>query len=659
MVKLLRRWLPLALVFFGASAMADKWVQPTPEELGVTIEPAAPGASAIYLFREEQADDKLHFHSVYARLKVLTESGRKYADVEIPYLSYFFTIRAIEGRTIHSDGTVIPFAGKPYDKVLEKTGNIKYNAKVFTLPDVQVGSILEYRYVLGYQDYILEPPQWYLQQPLYVRKAHYKFIPSDEGVRGPHGQVLQDAVNFTPALPKGVAVQYVPSEKLYTLDIEKVAAIPREEHMPPMESLSSRVLFYYSTIKDADRYWKTEGAYWSREIERFASPGKLGGIVSGIVAASDTPDQKARKIYDAVMTLENTSFTRERNTAENKAEGIKIKTAEDIWSAKRGTTNEIALLYVGLARAAGLEAYVAQVTDRDRAIFIRDFLSTEQLDDMIAIVVLDSKEEFLDPGERYCAFERLHWKHTLTGGLRQTIHGTELVQTPAVGYKDTSVLRNADLYVAPDGKVHGTLRIAMTGDRALYWRQRALITDETEVKKDFEASIQKDLPAGIEVKVHHFLSLTEYDKSFMAALDVTGSMGAATAKRVFLPATFFEAGSKTLFAQEKRTAPVDLNYAYAIQDKVVLHLPNSFAVESTPKDEQIALSKDAVYQTTFRQKGDTLEAGRLFILTNPLYTTDEYSSLKDFFQKVNAKDQEQAVFQVATAPSAPVSKDGH
>ena len=207
LVNMLRRCLPLLLVFASASAIADSWIQPTPEELKMTVEPAAPNAAAIYLLRDERADDKVHMHSLYVRMKILTEEGKKYADVELIYdQGRNFGIRAIDGRTIHSDGTVIPFTGKPYDKVLEKTKTLSYKAKVFTLPDVQVGSILEYRYVLAYEDNLVVAPQWYIQQPLYVRRAHYEFLPTDIGTVDSHGGVNNNFAYFS-QLPKGVEVK--------------------------------------------------------------------------------------------------------------------------------------------------------------------------------------------------------------------------------------------------------------------------------------------------------------------------------------------------------------------------------------------------------------------------------------------------------------------
>src|SRR5580658_8543428 len=155
-------------------AVAADFQQPTPEELKMTSDPAAPDAAAVYFFRQETTDDKLHIHSLYARIKILTEKGKEYGDVEIPaYEGRTFSIHAVQGRTIHSDGTVIPFTGKPIEKLLLKQGDRRVITKVFSLPDVQVGSIVEYEYILAYDDNVASSPRWFIQQPLYVHKAHY------------------------------------------------------------------------------------------------------------------------------------------------------------------------------------------------------------------------------------------------------------------------------------------------------------------------------------------------------------------------------------------------------------------------------------------------------------------------------------------------------
>jgi len=610
----------------------------------MTSDPAAPDAPAVYLFREERADDKLHFHSWYARIKILTEKGKEYADVELPYESDGFSIRAIEGRTIHSDGTEIPFTGKPIDKLLVKEGGTRVMAKVFSLPDVQVGSIIEYRYVLNIDDKWFVPPRWYIQQPLYVHKAHYHFVPTESGrmtITSEHGNSVNRLL-YTPVLPDGVKVR--DGLDGFDLTIENVPALPEEEYMPPIGSLSYRVLFYYSSYATQDDYWKGQGKYWSKEVDHFAQPsGKLQAAVAQIVSPTDTQEQKVRKIYAAVMKLENTRFTRTHSAAENKAEGLKVKTADDIWEQKRGTDDELTRLFIAMVRAAGMKAYDMIVTNRDQNIFWPGYLAWDQLDDEIAIVPINGKEMYFDPGQRYCEFGQLHWKHSYAYGVRQTDHGTEIASTGGMPYQGTQINRFADIKLDGEGKVSGVIRISMTGSEALRWRQQALRNDEEETKKDFEDDLQKTMPPGVVVKTNHFIGLTDPDSVLMALVDVSGNMGTSTGKRVFLPATIFEGNAKPLFAHEKRLSPVDLHYPYMVKDQVTLSLPGNWVVESVPKDAEIPLPKCADYVAKYKETTSTYSYGRLVALANTLYAAKDYPELKDFYAKANAQDQQQVV----------------
>ena len=66
-----------AASFLPAAHAGDDWQPINPEELKMTSEPAAPGAMAIYLFREVDRDDVIHHENTYARIKILNEEGRK------------------------------------------------------------------------------------------------------------------------------------------------------------------------------------------------------------------------------------------------------------------------------------------------------------------------------------------------------------------------------------------------------------------------------------------------------------------------------------------------------------------------------------------------------------------------------------------------------
>jgi hypothetical protein len=118
----------------------------------MTSEPKAPGAPAIYLYRQVDRDDQANRERNYARIKILTEEGRKYADIEIPFLKEWGDIKAIQARTIRPDGTIVNFDGKVYEKMIVKAKGVKFLAKTLTLPDVQAGSIIEYRYTQNFEE---------------------------------------------------------------------------------------------------------------------------------------------------------------------------------------------------------------------------------------------------------------------------------------------------------------------------------------------------------------------------------------------------------------------------------------------------------------------------------------------------------------------------
>lgn len=644
MIRLLRRsCLCCALVSCISAFAASKFTPPTPEELQMTSDPAAPGTPAVYLFLEQTADDEDHQHTWYARIKILTNAGRQqFSDITIPYDDKQEKIRGIEARTIHSDGTVIPFTGKPWQKEVVKGGGVRIMEKGFSMPDVQVGSILEYRYETTYDDWWA--PHWYVQHSAFVHQEHYRFKP---GI-GSHVA----SIRF---LPKDANL----TEKGGTWDLllNNVPALDEEVDSPPTQSIEWRILFYYvfPNIDSIDKYWQQEGDGWSAAVDQFVNPGKLKDAITQIVAPGDADDQKLKKIYAAVMKLENTSFTRTLSQAEDKRLKLKFRNAADIWNQQRGDDDDIALLFIGLARAAGLKAYAMMVSDRDRNLFIRGQLDWNQLDDIIAVADLGGKELFFDPGERYCDYGELHWIHTGTMGVRQTAKGpTELAQTPPSVYKDNIVVRTASLHLASDGAVSGVVRFVMDGEPALRWRQEALRTDEQAAKTGFEQELKKSLPDGVEAKMNHFAGLADTGQ-LMAIVDVSGHLGTRTGKRLFLPGQFFEAKATPRFGPEKRENAVDLRYPFIVEDDIRLELPPGLAVETIPAGVDVPLGHWADYRTKYLSAKDGFEELRTLGVGNIFYKVDDYPKLRDFFQRIGAQDKTQIVLIAAPAPDRAAS----
>jgi hypothetical protein len=645
----------LTLMCLSAPALTHAQFQaPTDEELKMTADPKAPGAAAVYLYREETTDDTLHYHGYYERIKVLTEKGKEQATIHIPYEHGAFKVTDIKGRTIHADGSIVPLTAKPTDLTDVKSKSYQVNTMVFTLPDVEVGSILEYKLDIRYSDDMVVSPNWVIQQPLYVHKAHYTFKPAPQGgwhyITNSRDQTLSQLMYSAIGLPLSQVVYN--AKGIYDVDVADVPALPSEDWMPPLNTVRWDVEFYYTYARSGKEFWDYEQKQWMKDTERFTKPsGELKQAVAQMVAPEDTEEQKARKIYAAVMKLDNNDFSRKKTEAERKAEKLKtIKSAEDVWKQHSGSSDEIAQLYVALARAAGLKVWPMQVVNRSRAIFNPSYLSTYQLDDYIAIVALNGKEVYLDPGEKLCPFGTLHWKHTLAGGLRLSDKGAEMAETPGNTYKEAVEHRLASLTIAADGSMKGTVKVVMSGPDALYWRHKALENDLEEVKKQFNESIREDVPDGVHTEFDHFVGLEDGESNLAAYVTVTGNMGTATGKRFFLPGLFFESHTKHPFvAQAKRDTPIDVHYARMEQDDVFYHLPAGYTVESSPATSDVNWPDHAMLRIKSAAKDDTVSVQRIFARNFSMLDSKEYNALHDFYLKLDTADQQQLILIRAAA----------
>jgi hypothetical protein len=316
--------------------------------------------------------------------------------VQILYVPGVSAPPIIEGCTIHADGTIIPLAGKGADLLAFRTDKAHVKERVFNLPSVEVGSILEYEWTIpltgGQVSGVVSSeegtvaselassiPQWQVQREGFVHKERFYFNPfsSLETVTG--GDAITSFVDgeiakyllYTQNLPAGVQVAKSPKND-YSLDVQDMPAIQRASCAPPEAGLAYHVAFFHSPYIRADTYWENEVKRWSKRLDQFAAQtDAVKQAVDQVTVGSATPDAKARKLYDAVQALENTDFTRTKSQAEGERLHLKkeLKKAQDVWSEKSGSGNDLAALFLALARAADLDAYGVQVADRNRRIF--------------------------------------------------------------------------------------------------------------------------------------------------------------------------------------------------------------------------------------------------------------------------------------------------
>ncbi len=627
----------------------DDWLPIDPADLKMTSEPKAPGAPAIFLYRQVDRKDLGRTNSEfnYVRIKILSEEGRKYANVEIPYRRSKVAVSSLKARTIHPDGTIVNFDGKTYDQVVVKARGTKIFAKTFTMPDVQVGSIIEYRYYYDFEDGYVFDSQWIISDELFTKKANFSLVPYDR---------IEVRWSWPSGLPKGTEPPKLDPSRVVRMTAQDIPAFEIEDYMPPPNELKYRVDFVYneSGFEDnPDKYWKSYGKKTNGKIESFV--GKRGAMeqaVSGIVAPGDSQEVKLRKIYARCQQLRNLSYETRKTEQEAKRDWKENQNVEDVWKNGYGHGYQITWLFLGLARAAGFEAYPVMLSQRSEYFFNPGRMNSAELNSNAVLIKLDGKNQFFDPGGALTPYGLLPWQECGVRGRKLDRDGGEWVETELLPSSVSKIQRKATLRLGDDGTLQGKVTVTYTGLEALSNRREERNEDETARKKFLEEQLKEYIPAAAEVELTNQPEWDASTPTLVAEFDlkVEGWVSAA-GHRAILPVGLFSVAEKHTFEHSNRVQPVYFAYYYTKEDDIGIELPVGWQVSTVPPAEDKD-AKAAQYILKVENSKNAVHITRSLRSDLLMLPKENYPALRQFFGVVRTCDDEQIVLQPGTATSA-------
>ena len=651
-VRLFLPFVLLTVLIVPASAQKEDWQPIAQHELKIKQVPGDPGADAIQLYNADFINDEEQTEFFYHRIKVLNEKGKRHADVELT-VPPGGSISSLKARTIQPDGKITEFTGKPFQKTVIKARGVKILAKAFTMPDVTVGSIIEYKYKIDWPG-IITDNYWTIQHDLYTVKESFRMKPYSGGLQG-FENGYQVAALYS-HMPKDIK----PAQKSggYELDLDSMPAFESEGYMPPEEDLKPQMRFFYigrgSTTPD--KFWQDAGRRWNDEVEHFIGNRKeISQAAEQVIGNETDPEQKLRKLYARAQQVRNLTYERERTEQEQKKENLKSnQNAGDVLLRGTGYREDITRLFVAMARAAGFDASIVRVSDRKNKFFDKGLLSERQLDTEIVVVNQAGKDIYLDPGTQFCPYGYLRWIRTSTMGIKLDKKGGVFVTAPAAGYDKATIRRNADMALDGDGNLKGTITVKFEGGDALEHRLDELATDEAGRKKDLEDELQGWLPTGAIVKLTKSEGWDTSDGPLTAIFSVEMPGYASMAgKRLLVPAYLFQARQMDAFKHVDRKFPIYFPYAFGEVDRVNISMPGGYTLENTPQQQSARLGY-AAYQNLAQFDGKQLVTQRILQVNGIFFRLEQYPEVKDFFSKVQAGDELQAVLAGKTNPGSAI-----
>jgi hypothetical protein len=641
-----------AVAFCPATAGAQSFQPASPEELKMTSEPLAPGVPAVILYRQVDRDDngRTSHEDNYVRIKILTEEGRKYADVEIPFFKASEDIVHIRARTIRPDGSALEFDGKVFEKSIVKGRGMKYLTKAFTLPDAQVGSIIEFFYTIDLSEHYIYESHWILSDELFTKKAAFSLKPFKSNY-------LPVYLHWTwQGLPPGSEVKQG-SDGIIRMEATNIPAFQTEDFMPPANEVKSRVDFIYSedsVEKDPSTFWRKVGKKRNDQLESFIGKRKaMADAIAQIVSPNDPQEVKLRKIYDRVQQLRNTSYELRKTEQEEKRDKEKVaENVEDVWKRGYGSGMQLTWLYLALVRAAGFEAYGAWVSSRREYFFSPKTMQSEKLNANVVLVKLNGKDLYFDPGAAFTPYGMLTWSETGTPGLRLDKEGGSWIMTTLPPSSESRVERNAKLRLSDTGDLEGSLTITYTGLEAMYRRLDFRNSDEIARKNFLEDELKEQVPVAIEVELTNKPDWTSSETPLVAEfhLKVPGWVSGA-GKRAVMPVGLFTAAEKRMFEHANRFQPIYFEYPFEKLDDVSIEIPSGWQMASVPP----AKNQDGhivSYTLKVEDEKGVLHVARMLNVDFLFLETKYYGALRTFFQVVRTGDEEQIVLQPGSATAS-------
>jgi hypothetical protein len=641
----------LVLLAVPRSLRAQEWQPISPEDLALKDNPKSPGDSAMILYREVEENDQKGFLREYVRIKIFKQEGLEFANVRtVPYRPEEESIVVLKGRTIHPDGSITEFSGHTAQESAARSRSSNETVTAFALPEVTVGSIIEYHYTIQANHTAAEcdpdnpasncefhNSSWPVAQELFQREVHFSFVPREK-----------NSFNIFPYLlppDKKPVDRMIGRERRLSLDLTDVAPVLTEAFMPPATELRSRVDFMYYTDAPPkpDEFWNDELKKWASGAQHFMDKkDDMQRVVSSTVSPSDSHEAKLRKIYDRVQSLRNQTYEK----AETGREKLKANAnVEDVLAHGYGNHNELNRLFVAMARAAGLDATLVNVVQRDQNQFHKMVLSMDQFSSELALVRENGKPIYFDPGTPFCPFGMLPWEDTGVTSIIQDKNSARLDDhnTPLPEPSAAAISREASFKLQEDGSLEGTLKVTFTGQEAMDRRLQERQKDDAGRAKDMQQLAAGWLTMPGEIKLQSVNDWKSSNQPLVGVFSVriphyaVFEEGSSRLKLMLLAGAY-----KNPFTAENRASRIYFHYPYDYSDQITISLPAGFTAGQLPQPAAFNNSMGE-YSAICSSGNGVVQLKRDFRLKGIFVEAKYYSAVRGYFEHIQQNDDYERV----------------
>ena len=633
------------------------------EELELATYRADSSASAVILDRSRNtyfdysaSQGWVVITDMHERIKILSKEGLDYATNRLKaYKNHKdrIKINELEGFTYTLENGEVKKYPLQDEGVFEYSESDDYDFYTWTMPNVKVGDIIEWKYTI-YAPFISSLVPLKLQQDIPVKHYYAKIstpqfflykkvkrglydIDFKEHI-GERSLKINDAINLDFKHKKqseNLGTLYF-KELISQFEANNVPALTHEKYVNNIDDYKLQVLYELESSTSLKGKETVYSKTWQDVTKMIFEDEEFGKQLQSVRYLENDAKQLISQEGDTLNRLKKAfEFVKHRITWNGKRSYWAKKDLEESYTSRTGNVAGVNLNLIAFLNACGFDAHPVLLSTRQHG--ITNFPSLRAYDYVIALVKLNGKTFLLDATEPMSALNVLPARAYSGQGRMIKPDGTSTEINLYNNHSGQNYLLRGEL--TADGVLTGSISHKYTGLEALEARKSI----EGQSLENYTNAI---VPQELLDYTHNFkienkedseeFLLETYDFEIPQAVSVVGD------KMYMAPLLFLKLGENP-YNRETRSYPVDQEtFVHAIS--VNLKLPEGYTVETAPEAVKMALPNGlGTYFFTTTSSGNLLNVMVRFTLNKPQFPAEDYAVIKDFYNQRLIKENEKVV----------------
>ena len=604
--------------------------QVTQEEIDMKTYAADTSAEAVVL--ADVGYSRLVFNSQsykiiyrrYKKIKIFKKSAYNYATITVSFYTSDNNVEVVENIKGITHNGLYTKELQP-EAIFEERKSEKVYTKKFTLPDVREGSIIEYSYDIE-SDFVMQLRDWSFQSELPTIKSDYWFslIPN-LNYRILFNRVIL-AVNTEEKIFSGV---------LYHWGVENTPALREEPFITNLEDYRSKVWFELVAVNTPKTVPQNFSTTWEAIDRTLITDKEFGGASNKSRFLKTVIDDIKTKIPET-DTLQRIKAAYEYVTNEMHWDGKTRYWADrplkEVFERRGGSSAEINLMLIALLRALDIEANPVVLSTRSNGILSKEYPLLSKLDYVLVHVPIQGKDMLIDATNKYYKLGTIPFECLNGEGRLVSKNSRWIALKPSENQAQTTM---ATIDILASGKIKAKITETNIGYSAVALRE-LLTTEGVEKYKAKIPTMNQDWQVS-KFEVENLANKDEYLK-FITEATVGDEQ---ETDRLYINPIVANRQKDNPFKNPDRTFPVDFGVLNSENYIASINLPEGYVVEELPKAAAYSLPNGGGrFLYDIQQRGNMLQLSMRQILSKTQYSPEEYANIREFYNKIVAKQSE-------------------